>query len=120
MLYYGIGVFWRSILNGLGGPGIPAHLRDDFTMLTAHHMIGQARLLFAGFILSLPVVAYGASPGAGPLVAYGLPLVVLALATLGLILLARPIDFDTSTTQDARRAIATVWKLCLLSAAVRQ
>lgn len=118
MLYYGIGVFWRSILNGLGGPGIPAHLRDDFTMLTAHHMIGQARLLFAGFILSLPVVAYGASPGAGPLVAYGLPLVVLALAALGLILLARPIDFDTSTTQDARRVIATVWKLCLLSAAV--
>ena len=52
MLYYGTGVFWRSILNGLGGPGIPAHLRDDFTMLTAHHMIGQARLLFAGFLLS--------------------------------------------------------------------
>ena len=62
---------WKRICNGLLGPDIPVHLRDDFTLLTARHMRGQARLLFVGFILSLPMVVLGASPGAGPLVAYG-------------------------------------------------
>ena len=69
----------RRFFAGLLGPDIPAHLRDEFTLLTADHMRGQARLLFIGFILSVPVCIYGASPGAGPVIAYGTPLLVLAL-----------------------------------------
>ena len=106
----------RRFLGALSGPDVPAHLREDFTLLTADHMRGQARLLFVGFILSLPMVVYGASAGAGALVAYGLPLIILLLSATGLVLLSRPRaegDFG-----DARRIIDTVWKLCLLTAAV--
>ncbi|MBO6526234.1 diguanylate cyclase [Erythrobacter sp.] len=106
----------RTIV-GLLGPDIPAHLREDFTMLTAHHMRGQARLLFAGFILSLPMAVYGASPGAGPLVAYGLPLVIFALCTLGLVVLHDPARYEESN-EDARKAIGLVWQLCLATATI--
>ena len=107
----------RSLLTSLLGPDIPVHLREDFTMLTAEHMQGQARLLFIGFLLSLPMVVYGASPGAGPLVAYGLPLVVFALCVAALIALWRPLD-PSAGGEEARRIIDRVWQLCLATAAV--
>ncbi len=108
---------WRRILAGLLGPDIPAHLRADFTVLTAQHMRGQARLLFAGFILSLPMVVYGSSPGAGPLVAYGLPLVIMVLSATGLAVLHDPERHERSS-EDARRTIAIVWQLCLATATI--
>ena len=107
----------RRLLTSLLGPDIPAHLREDFTLLTAHHMQGQARLLFVGFLLSLPMVVYGASPGAGPLIAYGLPLIVFALCVTALIALWRPLD-PTAGGEEARRIIDRVWQLCLTTAAV--
>lgn len=108
---------WRRILAVLSGPDVPAHLREDFTLLTADHMRGQARLLFLGFILSLPMVVYGASQGAGAVVAYGLPLAVFVLSATGLIVLSRP-RAQAPDGEEARRIIDTVWKLCLLNAAV--
>ena len=89
---------WKRICNGLLGPDIPVHLRDDFTLLTARHMRGQARLLFVGFILSLPMVVLGASPGAGPLVAYGLPAAIFVLCALALASVARPLWSMNSTS----------------------
>lgn len=105
------------LFAGLLGPDIPAHLREDFTLLTARHMRGQARLLFAGFILSLPMVIYGASPGAGPLVAYGLPMLVFVLSAAGLVTL-RPASRGAQCSAEARRTIGAVWKLCLATATV--
>ena len=107
----------RRFFAGLLGPDIPAHLRDEFTLLTADHMRGQARLLFIGFILSLPICIYGASPGAGPVIAYGTPLLVLALSVTALVRIRRPID-DATDVSEARAVIDSVWQICLLTAAV--
>ncbi|MEX0343029.1 MAG: hypothetical protein AB3N06_10605, partial [Erythrobacter sp.] len=105
------------LVVGLLGPDIPAHLRDDFTLLTTQHMRGQARLLFAGFILSLPMVTYGASPGAGPAIAYGIPLIVLLLSSAGLVTLSKPAR-DARDPREARRTIGRIWRLCLATAAI--
>jgi diguanylate cyclase (GGDEF)-like protein len=110
-------VSWKRICNGLLGPDIPVHLRDDFTLLTARHMRGQARLLFVGFILSLPMVVLGASPGAGRLVAYGLPAAIFVLCALALASVARPLA-PSATAEEARKTIDTLWQLCLLAAAL--
>ncbi len=110
-------MLWRRILAGLSGPDVPAHLRADFTLLTADHMRGQAQLLFLGFILSLPMVVYGASPGAGPIVAYGLPLAIFVLSSTGLFALSRP-RAKVPNCEEALRIIDTVWKLCLVTAAI--
>jgi diguanylate cyclase (GGDEF)-like protein len=110
-------VFWRRALASLLGPDIPAHLRDDFTMLTACHMRGQARLVFVGFILSLPLVMLGASPQTSFLVAFGLPLTVLVLAVTGLIVLRTPCDLAAGASE-AKQVIASVWRLCMLIAAI--
>ena len=107
----------RRFFAGLLGPDIPAHLRDEFTLLTADHMRGQARLLFIGFILSLPICIYGASPGAGPVIAYGIPLLVLALSVTALVRIRRPID-EATDVSEARAVIDSVWQICLLTAAV--
>ncbi|MBX7481084.1 GGDEF domain-containing protein [Qipengyuania qiaonensis] len=107
----------RRILAGLLGPDIPAHLRDDFITLAACHMRGQALLVFAGFILSLPLVVLGASPETAPSIAFGLPVIILILAVTGLIVLRKPLDLAAGVTE-ARRVIASVWRLCLLIAII--
>ncbi len=98
--------------TGLLGPRIPTHLREDFTLLTAEHMHGQARLLLAGFIFSLPMCVYGASAGAGPFIAYGLPALIFVLCVTGLVALRTPPDRDKGG-EEARRVISLVWKLSL-------
>lgn len=108
-------VTWRRVFSSLLGPDIPAHLREDFTLLTAHHMQGQARLMFAGFLVSLPMLVYGASPGAGPLVAYGLPAMICLLCVTALITLRRPLDAAAGDTE-ANRIIEKVWQSCLVTA----
>lgn len=107
----------QTILPVLLGPSIPARLREDYTLLTAHHMRGQARLLFCGFLLSLPLIILGASPAAGALIAYGIPLCVLLCSVAALLSLRRPLD-GPSASANAHVVIERVWQLCLLTAAL--
>ena len=108
---------WRTILSAFKGPDVPARLRADYTVMTAHHMRGQARLLFCGFLISLPIIVYAASPGVGAPISYGIPLVVLLASTMALYSLRRPIEGPTAGL-DAPVVIDRVWMLCLMVAAL--
>lgn len=65
-------------------PEIPKQFRGEFTMLAAQHLRGQSRLLFVGFILSLPMVIAARVEAAPHWVGIGLPLVILILSLAGL------------------------------------
>lgn len=93
-------------------------MRDDFARLTAYQMRDQARLIFSGFIFSLPMVVYGASPGAGVLVAYGLPLAILLISLLALMVLRKPIDWTATSSAEARRTTRRIWQLCVVVSAL--
>jgi diguanylate cyclase (GGDEF)-like protein len=110
-------VFGRRILSGLLGPAIPAHLREAFVLLTARHMRGQALILFSGFLISLPFVMLAADHETAIVVSYGLPGVVVILCVTALVVLRRRFDF-TNGTQDAHRAIGSIWRLCLATAVI--
>lgn len=83
-------------------------------MLTAEHMYGQARLLLIGFILSLPMCIYGASPGAGPAIVYGLPALIFVLCAAGLMALCNPPSREGGN-EEAQRVIGLVWLLSLMT-----
>ncbi len=88
-------------------------MRDDFTVLTAGYLRSQAKLIFIGFILSLPMSVYGASPSTGSFVAYGLPLVILCIAAAALLTLPPPIATHNKADL-ARAAINRIWLMCFL------
>lgn len=94
-------------------PELPAHLRDDFTVLAAQHLRGQSRLLFIGFILSLPMTI-AAQPEASPIwVGWGLPLLVLLASALGIwFVRAQPTESEA-----ASRLLKRAWMACFFVAA---
>ena len=78
-------------------PELPTHLRDDFVTLAAQHLRGQSRLLFIGFILSLPMVIAARAGAAPAWVWLGLPALIFALSLIGLwVVHDRPRDADRS------------------------
>lgn len=88
---------------------MPAQLRDEFDMLAADHLRGQARLVFIGFILSLPMVFLVRAPAAPAWVGFGLPLLILAMSLFGLRLLREiPLLPDA-----ARRMMRRIWLISL-------
>ncbi len=95
-------------------PGLSPHLRDEFTLLSAQHLRGQARLLFAGFILSLPMVVAARVVSAPLWIGVGLPVLVFIFSVGGLWAVhERP--------QDKRRAktlIKRAWFACFTVAAI--
>ncbi len=107
----------RLLLTEILDREVRAPVRDDFTRLTAAHMREQARLIFTGFILSLPMVVYGASPGAGPLIAWGLPLGVLVASLMGLAILRTPIDWHAPVVE-AQSLIRRTWGMCVVISAI--
>ena len=102
-------VFWQRIMKPFVGVEIPAHLRADFTLLTAQHMREQARLMFCGMLVGLPVIVFISSPQSSDVVSYGLPFAAFAMLVSGLFLLRKPIEQE----QDARAASRTVRKVCV-------
>mgnify|MGYP000421559835 CR=1 FL=1 len=105
-------VFWQRIMKPFVGVEIPAHLRADFTLLTAQHMREQARLMFCGMLVGLPVIVFISSPQSSDVVSYGLPFAAFAMLVSGLFLLRKPIEQE----QDARAASRTVRKVCVSTA----
>ena len=74
----------RRIFRNWLEPELPEHLRDEFTVLAAEHMRGQSRLLFTGFILSLPMVVAARVEAAPLWVGIGLPVVILLFSLAGI------------------------------------
>lgn len=93
------------------------NVRDDYVLLTARHMRAQSRLMFTGFIASLPLVIFASADGAHPLVRLGIPAVILCLALAGLWVVRNPIT-EQSDPAIARRTIGQAWKICAATAAI--
>ncbi len=117
MILYGGGVSGFPALTKCLEPEIPASVRDDYARLTAFHMRGQVRLIFCGFIAAVPVLLYGASPGAGVLITRGVPAMILVTALVGLVILRRPIDWEAPSLE-ARRLARRIWQLCVIISAL--
>ena len=93
---------------------IPEGLRAEFALLAAEYLRSQSRLLFTGFILSLPMVILGRVQSAPLWVGVGLPLAVLVLSVTGLILVRdRPLRPDAAVA-----LLRHAWLACLGVAAI--
>ncbi len=102
----------RSFRNWLE-PALPPHLRDEFTMLSAQHLRGQAGLLFVGFILSLPMVIAARVEAAPAWVGIGLPVLIFAFSLGGL----WAIRNQPRDPQAALALIKRAWATCFAVAA---
>ncbi|WP_171033011.1 GGDEF domain-containing protein [Qipengyuania marisflavi] len=65
-------------------PHVPAHIRDEFAIVAADLLRAQGRLMFFGFLVSIPVGIAAASENAGPFIGVGLPLLLAAICVVGL------------------------------------
>lgn len=108
-LQMGLNFFRRWI-----DPELPAPLREEFSLLSARHLRGQSRLLFIGFILSLPMVIAARVEAAPAWIGIGLPVVIFLLSSFGLwAVRERP-----TTVRNALSLMRQAWIAVLAVAAV--
>lgn len=75
-------------------PAAPDDVRDEFVVHAAFQLQQQTRLLLAFLFLTVPFAIMAAPAGAPAFVAWGLPLIMGAYCSVGLVRLSRKVPFD--------------------------